>query len=205
MRVSGTWANNTYLEAEGEHLQCPPAGYNPGLDPRAVDGNVVAFSKAADAPIVTSFAVSNGTRGADGVWTTEQAQRVLDLTREAGGSIYAAEFFNEANMPSAAPEMPKRLQRDEFRRGIPHFPRLGAQASAPDDEDPRARRRWRSGRCSRTVITAPTVTRCSGHIASEDMMQANPGSLDAVTYHFYGSVSQRCGAWASAPPSRPMR
>ena len=135
MRVSGTWANNTYLEAEGEHLSAPPAGYVQVLT-RQQWKNVVAFSKAVDAPIVTSFAVSNGTRGADGVWTTEQAQRRLDLTREAGGSIYAAEFFNEANMPSAAPEMPKnyhaenygaefRIFRDWARKNAPEMKILG--------------------------------------------------------------------------------
>ncbi len=185
MRISGTWANNTYLEAEGEHLSAPPPGFVQVLT-RAQWKAVVAFSKAVDAPIVTSFAVSNGTRGPDGMWTTEQAQRRLDLTREAGGTIYAAEFFNEANMPSAAPEMPKaysaanyatefRLFRDWARKNAPEMKILGV-----------------GGVGEAGLITIAPGALFGGHVSSEDMMKANPDSVDAVSYHFYGSVSQRC-------------
>ncbi len=186
MRVSGTWANNTYLEADGEHLSAPPAGFVQVLT-RAQWRNVVAFSKAVDAPIITSFAVSNGTRGADGVWTTDQAQRRLDLTREAGGSIYAAEFFNEANMPSAAPEMPKpytaanygaefQIFRDWARRNAPEMKVLGVGGVGE----------------AGLLKDVPVAAEFGVHVSTEDMMKANPGSVDAVSYHFYGSVSQRC-------------
>jgi hypothetical protein len=186
LRVSGTWANNTYLEAEGEHLSAPPAGFVQVLT-RAQWTNVVAFSKAVDAPIVTSFAVSNGTRGADGVWTTEQAQRRLDLTRAAGGSIYAAEFFNEANMPSAAPEMPKhytaenygaeyRIFRDWARRQAPEMKILGVGGVGE----------------AGLLKDVPVPAQFGSHVSTDDMMKANPNSVDAVSYHYYGSVSQRC-------------
>lgn len=187
MRVSGTWANNTYLEAPGEHLSVPPPGYVQVLTRDQWKG-VVAFSKAVDAPIVTSFAVSKGARGPDGVWTTEQAQRRLDLTREAGGALYAAEFFNEANMPSAAPEMPRpytaanygaefRIFRDWARRNAPGILILGP------------------GGVGEASMTRDVPVNAFGPVvSSEDMMKANPDSLDAVSYHFYGSVSQRCAA-----------
>jgi heparanase len=186
LRVSGTWANNTYLEAEGEHLSAPPAGFVQVLT-RSQWKNVVAFSKFVDAPIVTSFAVSNGTRGTDGVWTAQQAQRRLDLTREAGGSIYAAEFFNEANMPSAAPEMPKhytaanygaefRTFRDWARRNAPEMKILGPGGVGE----------------AGLLKDLPVAADLGAHVSTESMMQANPNSVDAVSYHFYGSVSQRC-------------
>jgi len=173
MRVSGTWSNNTYLEAEGEHLAAIPAGYRQVLT-RQQWRNVIAFSKAVDAPIVTSFAVSGGTRGADGVWTTQQAQRVVDLTREAGGTLYAAEFFNEPNMPSAAEGMPKgysaanfaaefRIFRDWARQAVPQMKIIGPggalegsmfkDASANDEQHPLLQ----------------------GHISSNDMKTLNPG------------------------------
>lgn len=185
MRVSGTWANNTYLEAEGEHLSAPPPGYVQVLT-RQQWTDVVAFSKAVDAPIVTSFAVSNGTRDANGVWTTEQAQRRLDLTRQAGGTIYAAEFFNEANMPSAAPEMPKnyhaenygaefRLFRDWARKNAPEMKILGV-----------------GGVGEAGLLSGHVDPQFGSHVSSEDMLKQNPNSVDAVSYHFYGSVSQRC-------------
>lgn len=186
VRVSGTWANNTYLEAEGEHLSAPPTGFVQVLT-REQWKNVVAFSKAVDAPIVTSFAVSNGTRDATGTWTPAQAQRLVDLTRTAGGTLYAAEFFNEANMPSAAPQMPKgytaanygaefRLFRDWARKAVPDMKILGVGGVGE----------------AGLLKDVPVPAEMGAHVSSEDMMKANPGSVDAVSYHFYGSVSQRC-------------
>ena len=139
MRVSGTWANNTYLEAEDENLTAPPPGFVQVLTRDQWRG-VVTFSKAVDAPIVTSFAVSNGTRNADGLWQTDQAQRLADLTAEAGGQLYAAEFFNETNVPSAAPEMPQGYTADRYEtelnlfkqwadRAVPNMIVLGPGAS----------------------------------------------------------------------------
>lgn len=183
MRVSGTWANNTYLEAAGEHLSKPPAGFVQVLTRDQWKG-VVAFSKAVNAPIVTSFAVSNGTRGPDGVWTPVQAQRLLDLTRDSGASLYAAEFFNEANMPSAAPEMPKNYTAENYGTEFRIF-RTWAKTSAPNMIV------LGVGGVGEASLNIPVNT--MGHVDSEDMMKANPGSVDAVSYHFYGTVSQRCG------------
>lgn len=192
MRVSGTWSNNTYLEAEGERLTAIPAGYRQILT-RQQWRNVIAFSKAADAHLVTSFAVSGGTRNPDGVWTPTQAQRVADLTKEAGGSIYAAEFFNEPNIPAAAEGMPKgynennfaaefRIFRDWAKRAMPQMKIIGPGGA---NEGTLFKER---------AENEPEHPMLKGHIASEDMMKLTPGNVDAVSYHFYGSVSQRCAA-----------
>ena len=136
LRVSGTWANNTYLLAEGETLTAPPAGFSQILT-RDQWRKVIAFSKAVDAPIVTSFAASGGTRDADGMWKTDQAQRMAELTKSAGGSFYAAEFFNEPNIPGATAGMPPaydvpnyaadfRIFRDWARKTLPGMKILGA-------------------------------------------------------------------------------
>ena len=186
LRVSGTWANNTYLEAEGEHLSAPPAGFVQVLT-RDQWRRVVAFSKAVDAPIVTSFAVSNGTRGSDGVWTTGQAQRLIDLTRDAGGSLYAAEFFNEANMPSAAPEMPNSYTAANYGAEFRIF-RDWARKNAPDMKIVGPGGVGEAG----LLHNLPAGAQFGSHVSTEDMMKANPDSVDAVSYHFYGSVSQRC-------------
>jgi len=187
MRVSGTWSNNTYLETPGETLATPPAGFMQVLK-RSQWTNVIAFSKAVDAPIVTSFAVSLGTRGPDGLWQPEQAQRVVELTREAGGRLYAAEFFNEPNMPGGAKGMPAhynaanyavdfRAFRDWARKAAPGMLILGPGGVG-------------EGGLTRDI----PVNAFGDAVSSEDMMKGNPGSLDAVSYHFYGSVSQRCEA-----------
>jgi heparanase len=186
MRVSGTWANNTYLEAPGENLSAPPKGFVQVLT-RAQWQGVVAFSKTVDAPIVTSFAVSNGTRDANGVWTTTQAQRLLDLTRESGGSLYAAEFFNEPNVPTAAPEAPRqydaakygaefRIFRDWARKNAPGMLILGPGGVGE----------------AGLLKDVPVANEFGTHVSTESMMEQNPNSVDVVSYHFYGSVSQRC-------------
>lgn len=186
VRVSGTWANNTYLPAEGEETATPPEGYKQVLT-RAQWKSVVAFSKAVDAPIVTSFAVSAGTRGPDGVWTTEQAQRLIDLTAEAGGSIHAAEFFNEPNAPGATIGMPKAYNAENYASEFRTF-RDWANRAAPEMKIVGPGGVGEGG----LMKTVPVNMRHNDFIATEDMMKANPGSLDAVSYHFYGTVSQRC-------------
>ena len=187
LRVSGTWANNTYLPTADEHLAEAPAGFKQLLQ-RQEWRNVVALSKAADAPIVTSFAVSTGTRGPDGLWTPVQAQRVADLTREAGGHLAAAEMFNEPNMPGAAQPMPAgyvaanyaadfRLFHDWARKAVPDMKIIGPGGVGE------------GGAMKAIPVNAQGET-----IHTEDILAANAGKLDVVTYHFYGTVSQRCAA-----------
>lgn len=185
MRVSGTWANTTYLPAEGEDISAPPKGYRQVLTRDQWRG-VVDFAKAADAEIVTSFAVGEGTRDADGVWTTTQAQRVADLTREAGGKLAAAEFFNEPNAAMAG-GLPRsysaadyardyRIFRDWARKAVPGMVLVGPGSVGE----------------IAFMGNLPVPAAQAGFILSEDMMKANPGSVDVVSYHHYGSVSQRC-------------
>ena len=97
MRVSGTWANSAYFADQDNAPQAPPAGFN-GVLTRQQWRGVVDFSQAVDAQIVTSFAVSQGTRDAAGIWKPDQASRLLTYTRSIGGSIAAAEFMNEPNL-----------------------------------------------------------------------------------------------------------
>lgn len=187
MRVSGTWSNNTYLAAEDEHLTAPPPGFVQVLTPAQLR-SVIAFSKAADAPIVTSFAVSIGTRGSDGRWTTAQAQRFVDQVRADGGTIAAAEFFNEPNMPTAAPAMPKSYTAADYGADFRIF-RDWARKAAPD-----MKILGPGGVGEGHLMKSAPVNALGRPVRSADMMAENPGSLDAVSYHFYGSVSQRCAA-----------
>lgn len=185
MRVSGTWANNTYVQAAGESGNTPPPGFRQVLTAAQWKG-VVDFSNAVDAPIVPSFAVSLGTRGADKRWKTGQAQRLVDHTRAFGGKIGAVEFFNEPNMPSAADDLPPGYTAVDYgkdfsiflewaRRELPGVTILGT-GSVTEDRPP-------------SQIPVPAK---GPPISSADMMAETPGVLDALSYHFYGIVSQRC-------------
>ncbi|HEV7879213.1 MAG TPA: hypothetical protein VGP39_14195, partial [Bradyrhizobium sp.] len=55
VRVSGTWANNTFVPETDRAPETPPAGFGGVLTHGQWKG-VVDFSKAVDAGIVTSFA-----------------------------------------------------------------------------------------------------------------------------------------------------
>jgi hypothetical protein len=170
LRVSGTSANSAYVAGSDEVPSTTPAGFRSILTKRQWQG-VVDFSRAVNAPIVTSFAISAGTRDANGLWTPEQAISLLAATRSMGGHIAAAELMNEPNLPSlgGAPEgygaaaygRDFAVFSDFMKREAPDVKILGpgTVGDAPDAADLFA-------------IVAPNV--------------------DAVSYHHYGAVSERC-------------
>lgn len=195
MRVSGTWANKTYLPLEGETITDAPEGYD-GILTRDRWREVIAFSKAVDAPIMLSFAVGPGARDEDGVWITDQAQRVADLTREEGGTIAAVEFFNEPNAAFIS-SLPKnygsadyvrdfRIFHDWARRVLPEAEIFGIgnvnEGSSGDE--------------------VPVAMKGTSIIFSKDVMPSISGLLDGVSYHFYGTISQRCAGRSRLRPAK---
>ena len=196
IRVSGTWANSTYLPAEGESITAPPAGFNQVLS-RAQWRGVVAFAKAVDAKIVTSFPASQGARNADGSWNPEQAQRLLDLTRAAGGDIYGAELFNEPTLPQHG-SFPEGYSAADFGRDFRIF-QSWARRSAP-----RLKLTGPGGTAEGTMLKHSTGAGGPGGLASEALMGQNPGSLDIVSYHHYGAVSLRCGPMPMGVPEKAL-
>jgi hypothetical protein len=184
IRVSGTWANSTYLEAEGEHLSSPPQGYNQVLTRDEWRG-VVDFARAVNAKIGISYAVSEGPRGSDGVWKTDQAQRFIDLTREAGGEIAWSEFINEPNAASLG-RLPKDYSVSDYTRDFRIF-RAWAKRAAP-----KMRIIGPGGVGEGGDMSQIPVASLAKMLLTSKLMEANPNSLDAVSYHFYGDVSQRC-------------
>jgi heparanase 1 len=176
MRVSGTWANSAYFADQDNAPQAPPAGFN-GVLTRQQWRGVVDFSQAVDAQIVTSFAVSQGTRDAAGIWKPDQASRLLTYTRSIGGSIAAAEFMNEPNL-AAMGGAPADYNATVYGKDFELFYSLMKQA-APE-----------------TMIIGPGTV---GEPASaSDLLTASGPGLDAVSYHYYGTLSERCSG-KSAP------
>jgi hypothetical protein len=170
LRVSGTWANATYFADSGTAPSAPPAGFN-GVLTRQQWRGVIDFSHAVGAPIVTSFAVSPGTRDADGVWTPDQASRLLAYTASVGGHIAAAEFMNEPNV--AAP-------------GV---------AAASDDaaaygRDFRIFRSFVKREASDILILGPGMAGETD--AAARLLAASGLGLDVFSYHHYGALSERC-------------
>jgi heparanase len=129
VRVSGTWANTTYFSETDRPPAAPPAGFK-GVLSRPQWKGVVDFAQAVNAQIVTSFANGVGTRDSAGVWTTGQAARLVDYTREIGGRIAAAEFMNEPNL-AVMGGAPVGYDSAAYGRDFKRFHAF-ARAAAPD-------------------------------------------------------------------------
>ena len=177
LRVSGSWANATYFADSDSAPSAPPPGFNGVLSRRQWRG-VIDFSQAVGAEIVTSFAVSPGTRDGAGVWLPEQARRFLAYTTSVGGRIAAAEFINEPNLA--------------VNGGAPAGDDAAAYA-----RDFKAFRRVVKENFPEILLFGPGTV---GEAASASAMLAasGNGSLDGISYHHYGTLSERCSG-TSAP------
>jgi hypothetical protein len=181
VRVSGTWANSTYFPESDAAPSAAPAGFG-GVLTRAQWKGVVDFSRAVDAPIVTSVATSVGTRDAAGVWTPTQARRFFAYTKSLGGRIAAAEFMNEPNF-AAMGGAPPGYDAAAYGRDFKVFRALAKEA-APE-----------------MVILGPGSVgeRATGGLGAHiralktrDLLAAAGPGVGVFSYHHYGTVSQRC-------------
>jgi hypothetical protein len=179
MRVSGSWANSTYFhDSDDPAPASPPAGFG-GVLTRAQWRGVIEFAKAANAKLVTSFAISPGVRDDQGAWMPDQARKLLAYTSAAGGSVAAAELFNEPNVASQG-GAPKGYDAATYGRDFKVFlPFLRKSAPGVLVLGPGS------------VGEAGLLARFGG-IKSEDLLAAAGPGVDAFSYHFYGAVSRRC-------------
>ena len=171
LRVSGTWANSTFFADADHPPTTPPPGFK-GILTRRQWRDVVAFSRAVDAPIVTSFAISTGTRNKTGRWAPGQAQRLLAFTRSIGGRIAAAEFMNEPDLPAIG-GAPDGYDATAYARDFAIF------RAFMEQESPRV-----------TVLGPGTSGTGADAMA---LFAATAHDVDAISYHHYGALSARCG------------
>ena len=174
LRVSGTWANTTYFADSDKPPSLPPPSFT-GILTRRQWRDVVRFSQSVNAQIVTSFGASN--RDAVGVWTPDQAQRLLAYTRSIGGNIAAAEFINEPDLAGTG-SVPVGYGAAAYGRDFRLF-HSQIKSTTPD-----------------TMILGPGAVGESA--AASDLLAASAGGVDAVSYHYYNTVSERCGG--TTPP-----
>jgi heparanase len=185
VRVSGTWANTTYFPDSDEVPKATPTGFD-GVLTHQMWKHVVDFSNAVDAPIITSFTTSPGTRDQTGVWTAAQARVFVAYNEKVGGQIAAAEFMNEPTM-AAMGGAPKGYDATAYghdfkvfclfmKEALPKALILGPGSVGETTGD------WGVGYgLSRTLKT-------------EDLLSAAGLGIDAFSYHHYGASSQRCSA-----------
>jgi len=193
VRVSGTWANSVYFhDADGPPPGTPPTGFNSVLT-RAQWKGVVDFVRAVDGKLMTSFAWSPGTRDAAGVWTPEQARRLVAFTRASGGRVDAAEFVNEPNF-AANGAAPPGYDGAAFGRDVAVFRRFFKQ-EVPDGVFLGPGSVGEGG-----ILDGAQV---GGRVKSEDLLAPASPAFDAFSYHTYNAVSQRCARGAPALGTTP--
>ncbi len=185
VRVSGTWANSTWFQDNDSPAPAQaPTGFKTVLT-RAEWKSVIDFSRAANAQIVTSVAISDGTRNQHGVWTPDQAKAFFDFTKRAGGSIAASEFMNEPTFPNPG-GAPRDYDAAAFARDAKVFETfLRKQSPKTIFLGP--------GGVGEGISLAPPGMMKMTLLPSEDLLKATGPIFDAFSYHFYGAVSRRCG------------
>jgi len=187
VRVSGTWMNGTHFQNDDQPAQqTPPKGFR-GVMTRAQWKGVVDFSHAVGADIVTSVAISDGTRDQNGVWMPNEAKAFFDYTKQIGGRIAATEFMNEPTF-AVIGGAPQGYDAAAFARDTKAF-RSFLRSESPD-----------------TIFLGPGsvgegVSLVPGGggsrlqtLNTDDLMKATGPVFDAFSYHFYGTVSRRCTA-----------
>ncbi len=193
VRVSGTWANSVYFhDTDDSAPGAPPKGFNSILT-RAQWKGVVDFVRAVDGKLMTSFAWSPGARDASGVWTADQARRIVAFTRASGGRIDAAEFVNEPNF-AANGAAPPGYDGAAYGRDVAAF-RSFFKKEVPDG-----------------ILLGPGSVgeggildgaQVGGRVKSEDLLAPSAPAVDVFSYHVYNAVSERCARGAPALGTTP--
>lgn len=186
VRYSGTWANATYFPETPDFTGSAPAGFDTVLTHAQWRG-AIEFAKAVDARIVTSMATSPGARNAQGVWQSDNAERLLRFTKRVGGQIAASEFANEPNIISYT-QPPPNYSTADYRRDYARFHSWIRQNSpetlvlAPGAVE-------LGQRANATTPPRPsTITLWD----SKDLLEDGSARPDVVSFHFYGGTSLRC-------------
>ena len=178
VRVSGSWANHTYFDPDGQAGDTPPEGFGGVLTGEQWKG-VGEFADAIDGKILVSFAATDGVRDDAGVWQPDQARALLEFSVENDIPLVAAEFINEPGLPI---NVPAGYDGAAYERDFQAFVELAAEvmpdlvivgAGATADETP--------------LVISPVIT-------VDELMEASGSALDVFSYHFYPNVSERCGS-----------
>ena len=185
VRVSGTWANAIYFQDNDEPpMAKAPAGFVNVLTRNEWKG-VIDFLKATDSKLVISFAVSNGVRDAQGVWTPKEAEKIVNYTKSLGGNIAAAELFNEPTMPTAGGEIDKNYDAANFAKDVAAF-NIWAKKEVPNMLT------LGPGSVGEGIPGVSFAMGGMSILSTDSMMSAKPKPVfDVFSYHYYGAASMR--------------
>lgn len=186
IRVSGSWATDTYYDFDGHTGGIAPEGYKAVLNKEQWD-HLLDFVKAVNGKLLVSVSNCPGDHVNGKPWTPQQAKLLFDYSREYGVPIAAAEFMNEPNV---------------FRMAPPAFGYDAAQYGRDQDEF------YRFIRSSypEVLLAGPCACADAFHekaAAMAAMVQAVPTEellshvkepSDVFSYHCYAGLSERGAA-----------
>jgi hypothetical protein len=185
MRVSGSWANGTYYDLDETTDGTTPEGFVGVLTKTQWDeANEFAIELGFD--VITSFAISEGTRDPEGVWTPDAARALMEYSRDQGYPVVAAEFYNEPSYQLQG--VPMGYDAEQFARDFEIFTAMAAET-------------WPQMQIVGPGVLgeATPLLPIPGEpvIFADDILARVSPAMEAFTYHFYTGVSQRCGSLAT--------
>lgn len=195
VRVSGSWANQVFFhDSDAPAPANAPEGFQ-GVLTRPQWKGVVEFTRAVDGRLVTSFAISPGVRDAAGVWTPDQARKLVAYTDAVGGEIAAAEFFNEPTLAEYG-GAPAGYDAAAYARDYAVFRSFAATVPG-----------LRTAHPASVAEVGPIQdgdASGGGMLRTPDLLSATPRPVsDVFSYHFYGAVSIRCASLGESLQTTP--
>lgn len=192
VRVSGSWASNTYYDFDGTTGGKAPEGFASVLTREQWTG-VLDFVKAIGGHLMVSVANSAGAHNADGTWNPEQAKLLFDFSRDYGVPIEAAEFMNEPNALANGQYSPADYDMADYARDQDAFFRflrenypgtLCVGPSASDGSDPSV------PTSEVNTYRSPILDKIIAFRTSE-LMPVLTEPADVFSYHWYNGISER--------------
>jgi len=183
VRVSGSWANTVYFQNNDSLQTKVREGFANTLT-RSQWKGVIDFVKATNSKLITSFAVSKGVRDPGGIWTSKEAQKIINYTKSIGGNIEGAELFNEPTIPIAG-GVDTNYNGRNFAKDIAVF------------------KAWAKKEVPHMLLIGPGSTAegipgqsfagiLKHFISTDSLMAPEPIPLfDIFSYHYYGAMSMR--------------
>jgi len=192
VRISGSWATQTYYDFDGSTNGEIPEGYRAILTKEQWLG-VLDFVKEIDAKLLISVANCQGLHNADESWNPSQAEIIFKFSKEYGVPISAAEFVNEPNMLEmcGCPKgyTPENYKRDQdlffawVRENYPECICVGpcSTEAAMDNEAEGKEKKPGTGGIAEIIPSVPTSM----------LLDGTTQPLDVYSYHYYNGLSDR--------------
>lgn len=189
IRVSGSWATQTYYDFDGTTNGIPPEGYKSVLTKEQWIG-VLDFVKAVGGKLLISVSNCAGDHPDGGELDLTQTKKIFDFSHEYGVDIDAAEFMNEPNMLEAS-GAPKGYTATDYARDQDifngwvreHYPNCLIVGPCALGDGAIGKLDMKSAGAGIGSIMKICTT--------DDLMNGTKIPLDVFSYHYYNGCSER--------------